>query len=239
VFNAFTSGAAAPGAPLDRSPVRHVLVGIPFTGHWVTDGIARFAEVCGHQSALNRDVKFTVKLLSGSSVISFNVEFMRNCIVGMVLADPTVTDLWFIDSDTQPSINAMSLLRHDADIVAGVYPIPDAEVGQVWSAYEPAGEIYRKMTTLPDAPFEAGGAGTGAMLIKRKVLADARMRLGMGKEGEPPWVFRTVRSGSGACEMTDDLDFCLRARKAGYHILVDPSVRFGHVKEYLYGERHK
>jgi len=213
--------------------MRHVFVGIPFIGHWLTAGIATFAEACGYQNALERDVRFTFRPLAGSSVISFNVEYMRNCLVGMARADPTVTDLMFIDSDTMPGPDAMNLLTLDADIVAGVYPIPDARFGQVWSVYEAVGEKYRHMPTLPTAPFEAGGAGTGAMIIKRRVLDDPRLHFAPPVAGVP-CVFRTPRHPDGSVEYTDDLDFCRRARAAGYRIVVDPRVQFGHVKTRVY-----
>lgn len=214
--------------------MRKVLVGIPFIGNWVTFGIARFNGMVERINGSERSpVIFDVRFLKGSSVISFNVEFMRNCIAGMVLRDPEMTDLLFIDSDTHPAENMLDLLKHDADIVAGVYRIPDASKREVWSAYGPGpnADTFTHLNVLPTEPFDAAGAGTGAMLIKRRVLADARMRLAAPKEGEPPAIFRTVRGPHGACEVTDDLDFCRRARKAGYRILVDPRVRSEHVKE--------
>ena len=213
--------------------LRHVFVGIPVIGPWVTGGIAQFAESLGHQNGLGRDVHFTLKILSAPTLISFPVEFMRNRLVAMALRNPSVTDLWFIDSDTIPSVNAMTLLDLKSDLAAGVYKIPDGREGEVWSAYEAVGDKYRKMPMLPAAPFEAGGAGTGAMIISRRVLADPHLRFGPDEDGIP-CLFRTVRTPTGECIYTDDLDFCLRARKAGYTLTVDPRVLFGHVKTRIY-----
>jgi len=211
--------------------MRHVFVGIPLIGYWVTAGIADFARALGEQNAATSDVQFTLKLLSGSSTISYPVEFMRNRLVSMALADPSVTDLWFIDSDVMPSPNAFSLLRHiEFDIAAGVYQIPDAKRGTVWSAYHAHGpDAFTHIRDLSLTPFEAGGAGTGAMMISRRVLEDPRLRLGPDIDGIPA-LFRTVRKPTGECETTDDLDFCRRARALDYRILVDPRVRFGHIK---------
>lgn len=217
-------------------PKRHVFVAIPFVGHWIAAGIARFAESCGFQNALNRDVRFTLKPLTGSTVISHPVEFMRNRLVKMALDDKTVTDLWFIDSDTMPSPNAMTLLDVEADIVAGVYKIPNSHDGYVWSAYEAkpgSPDKFRYINDLPREPFEAGGAGTGAMIIKRRVLEDPRLPFAPPEEGTP-CLFRTTRRASGEMIGTDDLDFCGRARALGYRLIVDPRVKFGHVKTRLY-----
>ncbi len=210
--------------------MRHVFVATPLIGPWLTHGIARFAFALGQQDG--RDgLRFTFRLLSGSSCISFPVEFMRNRLVKMALDDASVTHLWFIDSDTVPPNDALKLLLpRDADIVAGVYRIPDAKRDEVWSAYASNERgSFSYIDPLPVAPFEAAGAGTGAMVIARRVLENPALRFAEPIDGVP-CVFRTPRKPTGEMEATDDLDFCRRARAAGYRILVDPSVRFGHVK---------
>jgi hypothetical protein len=216
-------------------PERHILVGVPLVGYWLTSGISQFAFALGQTNANDMGVRFTYKPINGSSVISFNVEFMRNTLVKMALDDPTVTDLWFVDSDVMPSPNSMDLLHVEGDIVGGIYPIPNkplAKVGTppVWSVYHRMDNAFAP-ATLPDEPtlMEAGALGTGAMIIKRHVLEDKKMRHAEDDHGLP-CIFRTPRSPSGFCLATDDLDFCRRAVDAGYRIVAHTGVRFGHIK---------
>ena len=133
---------------------RHVLVAVPLIGFWLTSGIARFAFALGQSDSIDNDTKFTFKPINGSSVISFNVEFMRNTFAKLALQDLTVTDLWFIDSVEMPSANSMELLAIDADIVGGVYPIPNDPMARrgkppVWSMYERQNGSFRSLQ-LPD-----------------------------------------------------------------------------------------
>ena len=216
---------------------RHVMVGIPFIGYWLTKGIAQFAFALGQSDAGDSGVKFTFKPINGSSVISYNVEYMRNRLVKAALDDPTVTDLWFIDSDVMPSPNSMDLLAVDADICGGIYPIPNKPLARegsppVWSVYHRMDNVFAP-ADLPDEPtlMEAGALGTGAMIIRRKVLEDESLRFAEDDQGLP-CLFRTPRSNSGACLATDDLDFCRRAVDRGYKIIAHTGVRWGHIKTY-------
>lgn len=219
-------------------------------GSMISLGIARTAFTLGEQNGKD-GLRFTFRVLSGSTTISYPVEFMRNRLVGMALTDPTVTDLWFLDSDVMPPDNVLQLLmtqeKTDADIVAGIYRIPDDKVPEgVWSVYRSFLNSPVWITIdddhLPKEPFPADGAGTGAMIIRRRVLDDARLRLvpdsefvpqmDSDKTGRPlPCIFRTQRSAWGELITTDDLDFCYRTRALGYSLIVDPRVRFGHIKQ--------
>ena len=124
----------------------------------------------------------------------------------------------------------MDLLDIDADIVAGIYPIPNANKPPVWSVYHRMDNVFQYATLNGDRELmTAGAAGTGAMIIKRHVLEDPKMRHSPDEKGVP-CIFQTPRSPSGFCLATDDLDFCRRAVDAGYKLVVDTGVRWGHIK---------
>ena len=59
-----------------------------------------------------------------------------------------------------------------------------------------------------------GGLGTGCMFIRRRVLEDARLRLAPDYNGIP-CVFRATYNADDSIAYSDDLHFCLRARRLG------------------------
>jgi GT2 family glycosyltransferase len=124
----------------------------------------------------------------------------------------------------------MKLLSHDADIVSGVYLMEDGK--SLATVKEWDEEYFKKnghfnFLTIQEISgkeelIEVAYTGMGFMLIKRGVFE----RL------EYPW-FRPLEKKIG--DMVDftmeDVAFCLRAREAGFKILVDPAVRVGHEKK--------
>lgn len=177
---------------------------------------------------------YELRIASGNSSIAWPVHYQRNRIVKMFLESESEW-LWFIDSDVRPSIDSVKLLDllDKADIVAGIYPMHGGATDPiVWSVYEAGTQGGFRPMILPEgdaAPVvKAAAAATGAMLIHRRVLADPEMHFAPDDEDGTPALFRTPASETGKVQGTDDLDFCKRAVK--YTILVDTSVRWGHMK---------
>lgn len=220
---------------LPRPRYKKVMVAVPTLMHAMTDGIAQFAWELG--KANGRGIEFDFRTKSGSSIVAFTVEWQRNKIV----ADFLKTDceaLWFVDSDVIPTENSFELLRVDAPIAGGIYPIPGYnmknDIPLIWSFYNKidTGVFDYQPIPLPeDGPtlVACEGLGTGCMIIERKVLEDARLRLGPDEEGVPA-IFRTKRSLAGKCEGTDDLDFCYRATELGYKMIAHTGLRWDHIK---------
>lgn len=175
-------------------------------------------------------------------------DYARNLIVKYFLMSDC-TRLWFMDSDTMPPKDFTRLLLIDADIVSGVTPT----WGNNNSAEPPSPNLtvfrYSKKDKglyhsefYEDGIEEVDAVGTAMMIIKRHVLEDRRMWLDptyIAFDGEPcslglddpPPIFREVRKPNGAMNMTEDCDFCLRAKKIGYTIKVDHGIKCGHWKE--------
>ena len=87
-------------------------------------------------------------------------------------------------------------------------------------------------------------AGTGTLLISRKVLEDLRMmnsKTYMSAEGqqielskeEPLPIFRTLHKANGSEERSEDIDFVWRAKQLGYQCECVLDARFYHKKEIL------
>lgn len=209
------------------------MAAVPTIRHAITDKISEFSYILGQADA-NPEIpyNFDFRVFNGTSGISFPVEYMRNLIVQRFL-ETDYDALWFIDSDTRPTHESVKLLHVDADIVGGIYPIPETNKGSyVWSVYDWKGfEFKPKMLPKPDENpiVDCDAIGTGAMIIRRKVLEDPRMRHTENGDGPPP-IFQTLRYPSGKCRWTDDLDFCKRARALGYTMKCHTGIRWGHVK---------
>lgn len=232
-----------PASALAGAKVK-ILVAVPTVKWQCTVDIASFAMKLGMASMMPEvPWEFAFKSSSGHSGLSYPVDYNRNLLVGYAIA--TEYDwIWFVDSDVLPKDNFIGLLTQlgNADVVAGIYPLlgkdPDPPVA--WTAYvwgkgthkETKEEIEGFLLADPreHGPIiEGGAAGTGAMLISRKVFTDPKMRLGPDEDGVPQ-LFKLQYSPAGKLIATEDMDFCRRLRANGYKLLVDTRVQWGHVK---------
>ncbi len=169
-------------------------------------------------------------------LLSYNchVDDGRNAIVrDFLLSD--CTDLVFIDADVAwQADDLVKLIKHDRDVVAGVYPkraSHDLDF-PVW--VEPG-------TTLQadsDGLVEVSGAPTGFMKIKRHVLEQLVMankhRQYMGKgtnAGNDPYTVVFERAIEDGHRWSGDYNFCRVWRKAGGKVFVDPYMYLSHIGE--------
>jgi len=149
----------------------------------------------------------------------------RNDIARRFLESDADYILW-IDSDTlwEPDDIAklMEVIDAGADIATGIqfscseHHMPlvrflDLELGVT----RPLLELPRDMQ-----PFEIGGCGFGLVLMKREVVESLK----------EPWF--EFRSG-----FSEDLNFCLLAKLAGFKIFADPRILLGHLSSKVYTAR--
>lgn len=144
------------------------------------------------------------------------IDSSRNILVRDALKDLNYTHLLMIDDDMTFEPNfALKLLEHDVDIVGGLAfkRRPD---------YQPC--VYRQnekdeqyYPILPEIFQEVDVIGTGGILIKMEVLQKMKY----------PW-FETFYDEKGQ-HYSVDFDFCIKAKKAGFKIFVDPSAEMGHI----------
>jgi hypothetical protein len=140
--------------------------------------------------------------------------------------------LWFFDYDCQPwkdSVEPTELLQVDADIVGGVYPLLQLDpVKQTMRFHYIVGdEKGHPMELPPEGVAEVHYVGMGCTLIKRHVLQDRQMLL--DPFANPVCLFREEYWPTGKLKMTEDFDFCDRAKKLGYSVKCHSGVKFGHV----------
>jgi GT2 family glycosyltransferase len=139
--------------------------------------------------------------------------------------------IMWIDSDIMFTTEQfMQLLSHGSDIVSGVYLM---QGGREFATVKDWDEEYFKVNgsfrhfTPQDLEgseelIEVAYTGMGFMLMKKGVMESL----------EYPW-FKPIEKciGSMVDFTTEDVSFCLRAKEAGWRILIDPAVKVGHEKK--------
>jgi hypothetical protein len=179
------------------------------------------------------------------------VSFARNVAVTNFLQHPTATKLWFIDDDLVPTENSLKIFDSKADIVSGLYylllmengkpKISSAVYTKVSGGFEQL-NIKNRLIGQDILPIDA--AGTGTLLIDKKVFLDERMMNSknyISAEGEEVTLeddealpyFRTQYKSNGSEERSEDIDFVWRAKQLGYSCECVLDARFLHKKETL------
>ncbi len=80
--------------------------------------------------------------------------------------------------------------------------------------------------------YKAKYAGMGLMLIDLAIFKDPKF--GVDDKGKrTPW-FNFGRDSQGALAMGEDAWFCFMARDSGYDTWVDPTIKIGHIGNYIY-----
>lgn len=145
--------------------------------------------------------------------------------------------LMWIDSDVifKPD-DFFKLLNHDKDIVGGVYPMEDEFSYPVVIDFDTqyflengSFQFLNKNTIdtvkrTPEGLIDVTYTGFGFLLMKYGVI-----------ERIPyPWFEPqtfAVENSYIKDFCSEDVSFCLNAKNAGFSILIDPTVRVGHLKE--------
>lgn len=162
-----------------------------------------------------------------------NVATCRNEAVAEFLFKPEYSHLLFVDDDVTIPRDAVIRLAALAelpghDVVCGCYPSVkyyEPDIPTPYVVVLPLGGSKNAdwMTQYPRGVVEVEAAGGGCMMISRAVL----------KTIGHPWFrcLETYRPDEGRIEIvTDDVDFCQRARGAGFRIWADGNIRCGHTK---------
>jgi hypothetical protein len=179
------------------------------------------------------------------------VAYARNVAATNFLNHPTADRLWFIDDDLVPTENSIKVFDSNADIVSGLYWLLLMEDGKPTlstAAYTKIEGGFQQINPnnrlIGQDIISIDAAGTGTLLIKRKVLEDVRM-MGSKKyissedenmelsniEALP--IFRTLYKPNGSEERSEDIDFVWRAKQLGYKCECVLDARFSHKKEIL------
>lgn len=139
--------------------------------------------------------------------------------------------MW-IDADIQfETQDVANLWNLNADIAVAAYcmKLPDKPLS-AWKN----GKLV-KIEELPNEPLEVDYAGTGFMMVKREVylaLQD-KVETYVGPNGRVHAFYMSPIHNDGL--ESEDYHFCRLARESGFKIVMDPSIRIGHIGQYRYG----
>lgn len=152
----------------------------------------------------------------------------RNRLIKLFL-ESECTHILFVDSDLGwPAIAVKSMIEHDRDFVAGLYPARGSDI----FLFRPC--LNKDETLVMDERglFKMNYVPAGFMLLKRKALEKMIDHF-------PELYFKSKQDGiDGNCLFDtevwegefwgEDYVFCRRAREAGIDIWVDPLIEFEH-----------
>lgn len=169
------------------------------------------------------------------------IDRTRSEMATTALADGFDELLW-IDSDIAFDAADVDKLRaHHLPLVGGLY----AKKGpQSFAAYlEPGTDVLKLGAVGGLAPVRY--LGLGFLLTHRRVYDDVQARYSLpyanarfGAAVVPyflPLVIQDPEQADAYWYLGEDYAFCERARKVGYQVMVDTTIRLGHVGAYVYG----
>ena len=151
-------------------------------------------------------------------------------------------ELIWIDSDIAFNPDDVDRLRaHDLPIVAGVY----AKKGQPsFAAYFEPGTPTLQLGA-GGGPMRARYVGFGFVCTRRQVFDDMQTQFSLpfcntrfGAPAVPyflPMVIEDAALPGGYWYLGEDYAFCERARRVGHEVMIDTTIRLGHIGAYHYG----
>ena len=185
----------------------------------------------------------------------------RNELVRMFLEDSQFTHLMFIDADMYFDAESVGkLYDFDEDIVCGLYPKKEIEWDRVKKAVQDGKEDLKAYASnyvlnLPHGVteqklnakglLEVRHAGTGFMMIKRKVFEEltthvleyrsSTLQAPSGEYIKPivKQFFDTSIDSTGAL-LSEDYHFCELWGKYGGKIFIDPTIKLKHIGTHIF-----
>lgn len=131
--------------------------------------------------------------------------------------------LMFLDSDLsfQPD-GIYKLLQHNKDIVGGMYNMKGLPPVSTIKLADENGKLKKVDGALvPDTLFECYAIPAGFMLIKLDAIKDIKN----------PFDFAYDEDGELVGE---DVNFCKKIHDKGLKVWCDPTIKIGHIGEFLY-----
>lgn len=169
---------------------------------------------------LEKEDKYEVLQVSGA-----DVAVARN-----VLAKKAKGDyVFFLDDDVLvPQDTLMKLMSHNVDIVSGLYfSRQEPYFPQIYYKNKKNKDRYDAVFDIPEGLIQIDACGGGCLLIKKEVFEKLKK----------PY-FQYIPKGEDTLRKGEDLYFCEKAKKAGFKIYCDTSVKCGHIGTKVVGENY-
>jgi FkbM family methyltransferase len=155
----------------------------------------------------------------------YNVDQVRNLIADWVVKG--FDYLFSVDSDISfNSDTLVKLLSHDKDVVSGLYiqRKPGQHILEIYEPTPSGGVSNMPYGKLKGRPLvEIAGAGFGCVLIKAEVMREI---------GYPQFEYHSAIDHNNT--VSEDVDFCRKARDKGFKLWADPSILCRHTGSSTY-----
>ena len=162
------------------------------------------------------DTCFDIELITG-----YGVALARNRAAAKAISEG-YDYVFFVDGDQILPADALEkLLSHNVDIVSGWTIMAVGESYTNVSYYNAEKNAYEFVLrdSLPAGLMSIDGIGCACMLVKTSVFASL----------DKPY-FRYVEYEDGSV-LSEDLYFCNTAKRQGFNICCDTSLKAGHIKK--------
>jgi FkbM family methyltransferase len=155
----------------------------------------------------------------------YNIDQVRNLIADWVVKG--FDYLFSVDSDISfPSNTLERLLAHDVDVVSGLYiqRKPGLHILEIYEPNENGGVVNMPYPKLKGRRLvEVAGCGFGCALVKAEVLREI---------GYPQFKYYSAIDHRNT--VSEDVDFCKKARDKGFKIWADPNVLCSHTGSFTF-----
>ena len=156
----------------------------------------------------------------------YRVDQVRNLMAHYVISRG-YDSILFVDSDiVLPKNTLVRLLEAKKDIVSGVYRQRFLDrVAVEAQKYKQGGPAMERMAVEDiqgEGLLEAAACGFGCVLISRKALETI---------GYPQFEYHPTIDF--AKSVSEDTDFCIKAKKKGLAIWLDPTIKCGHIGDFV------
>ena len=175
----------------------------------------------------SQHIRHVIRLQAG---IAF-IDHARNVLCHNFLHDfPEATDLFFIDDDIGwTSDSVMRLLQSREDVVGGVYPLKQDQVGFPIALESRNGKLIER-----NGLYEASFLPTGFMRIKRYVIEAMAYEVPTYPHHRADGVIEHVKNifqtgYKDGERWGEDVDFANRWRAMGGRMWVDPAITLSHL----------
>jgi hypothetical protein len=164
------------------------------------------------------------------------IDLVRSTLATTALAEGFDELLW-IDSDMEFSLDAVDRLRaRDLAFVAGVY----AKRGGNDFAVHRFPETTELKLGDDGGLYDVRYVGCGFVCVRREVYADVARTFALptctafAPPVVPYYLPMVISDPDGNRYLGEDYAFCERARRAGHRIVIDTTIRLGHIGAYTY-----
>lgn len=151
----------------------------------------------------------------------YQIDQIRNLIANWIV-NGDYDYLFSVDSDVIFAPDTLiRMLNHDKDLVSGVYRqrLPN----QVLEVYDLQQRNIPPESLPQNQLIEIGGCGFGCLLAKKQMFVDV---------GYPQFEYHSAINHKDT--VSEDNDFCLKARQKGYRLYADTSIICGHKGSHIF-----